>query len=145
MSYIQKIEDWGDRHHPKWIDMLRIILVLIIFIKGVQYVGDTDSLWKMMENSKFPWVSLAPVHYVGFAHLVGGVLIMMGLMTRLAIVFQLPILIGAVIFVNAQRGFFIVNSELSFSLVVLFLLLFFLVEGSGPLSVDEFMRRHSHT
>jgi uncharacterized membrane protein YphA (DoxX/SURF4 family) len=73
---------------------------------------------------------------------VGGLLIMMGLITRVAIVFQLPVLIGAVIFINAQRGFFSVNSELSFSLIVLFLLLFFLIEGSGPLSVDEFMKRH---
>ena len=142
MSVIQKIEDWGDRHHPKWIDVLRILLGLVILLKGVQFVGDTDSLMRMMDNSKFPWVSFTLAHYVAFSHLVGGLLIMLGLITRLAILFQLPVLIGAVIFINAQRGFFSTNSELSFSLIVLFLLLFFLIEGSGPLSVDEFMRRH---
>jgi putative oxidoreductase len=142
MSVIQKIEDWGDRHHPKWIDILRILLGLVIFLKGVQFVANTDALMKIMDHSKFPWVSFSLAHYVAFAHLVGGLLIMLGLITRVAIVFQLPVLIGAVIFINAQKGFFSVNSELSFSLIVLFLLLFFLVEGSGPLSVDEFMRRH---
>jgi uncharacterized membrane protein YphA (DoxX/SURF4 family) len=142
MSVIQKIEDWGDRHHPKWIDILRILLGLVIFLKGVQFVANTDALMQIMDRSKFPWVSFFLAHYVAFAHLVGGLLIMLGLVTRFAIVLQLPILIGAVIFINAQKGFFSVNSELSFSLIVLFLLLFFLVEGSGPLSVDAFMRRH---
>ena len=142
MSLIQKVEDWGDKHHPKWLDVLRILLGLVIFIKGVQFVGDTDALMRIMDNSKFPWISFFIAHYVGFAHLVGGLLIMLGLITRVAVLFQLPILAGAVIFINAQKGFFSVNSELSFSLIVLFLLLFFLVEGSGPISVDEFMRRH---
>lgn len=142
MSLIQKIEGWGDRHHPKWLDVLRILLGLVIFLKGIQFVGDTDSLVRIMDNSKFPWVSFAMAHYVAFAHLIGGLLIMLGLLTRFAIICQLPVLIGAVIFINAQRGFFSVNSELSFSLIVLFLLLFFLVEGSGPLSVDQFMNRH---
>jgi putative oxidoreductase len=142
MNVIQKIEDWGDRHHPKWIDALRIILGITIFLKGVEFVGNTDALMKIMENSKFPWVSFGLAHYVGFAHLMGGVLITIGLLTRVAILFQLPILLGAVIFVNAQHGFYSVNSELGFSLIVLFLLLFFLVEGSGRISVDEFMRTH---
>jgi putative oxidoreductase len=144
MSLIQKIEDWGDRHHPRWIDILRILLGLVIFLKGIQFVGNTEALMQIMDRSKFPWVSFTLAHYVAFSHLVGGLLIMLGLLTRVAIAFQLPVLIGAVIFINAQRGFFSVNSELSFSLIVLFLLLFFLVEGSGPLSVDEFMRRHRH-
>ena len=99
---------------------------------------------KIMENSKFPWVSFGLAHYVALAHLMGGILILLGLITRIAILFQLPILIGAVVFVNSQHGFFSVNSELSFSLVVLFLLLFFLVEGSGSFSLDEFMRKHEH-
>lgn len=142
MSVIQKIEDWGDRHHPKWIDALRMILGLIIFMKGVEFIGNTDSLMKIMQSSKFPWVSFSLVHYVALAHLMGGLLILLGLITRVAILFQLPVLLGAVIFINAEKGFFSVNSELSFSLIVLFLLLFFLVEGSGEISVDGFMKRH---
>ena len=144
MSAIQKIEDWGDRHHPKWIDALRLVLGLTIFLKGVEFVGNTDSLMQIMQNGKFPWVSLGLAHYVGLAHLMGGMLIMLGLITRVAILFQLPILIGAVVFVNSQHGFYSENSELGFSLMVLFLLLFFLVEGSGSVSVDEFMRKHEH-
>jgi hypothetical protein len=56
----------------------------------------------------------------------------MSTITRIAILFQIPILIGAVIFVNLPKGFFAVNSELGFSVLVLFLLVFFLFYGSGP-------------
>jgi putative oxidoreductase len=91
----------------------------------------------IMTNSKFPWVSLILAHYVAFAHLVGGFMIAIGLLTRIAIIFQLPVLIGAVIFVNAQRGFFSENSELMFSVIILFMLVFFFIYGSGPISIDE--------
>ena len=137
MNMFQKIEVWGEKHHPKWLDLFRILLGIVIFVKGYFYVSNTDELITMMSNSKFPWVSLTLAHYVAFAHLVGGVLIAIGLLTRVAILFQLPILIGAIIFINSQKGFFSGNSELLFSIVILFMLCFFLVEGSGPWSVDE--------
>jgi len=133
----QKIEVWGEKHHPKWLDILRILLGIVIFVKGYFYVSNTNELITMMSNSKFPWVSLTLAHYVAFAHLVGGVLIALGLLTRIAILFQIPILVGAIIFINTQKGFFSGNSELLFSIIVLFMLCFFLVEGSGPWSVDE--------
>jgi putative oxidoreductase len=137
MNMFQRIEVWGEKHHPKWLDLLRILLGIVIFLKGYFYVSNTNELITMMSNSKFPWVSLTLAHYVAFAHLVGGLLIAMGLLTRVAILFQLPILIGAIIFVNSQKGFFSGNSELLFSILILFMLCFFLVEGSGPWSVDE--------
>lgn|SRR6185436_14783246 len=137
MNMFQKIEVWGEKHHPKWLDILRILLGIVIFVKGYFYVSNTNELITMMSNSKFPWVSLTLAHYVAFAHLVGGVLIALGLLTRIAILFQIPILVGAIIFINTQKGFFSGNSELLFSIIVLFMLCFFLVEGSGPWSVDE--------
>ncbi len=137
MTVLQKIDGWAEAHHPKWLDILRIGLGVVIFIKGFQFVRDTDALLAIMHNSRFPWVSLALAHYVAFAHLFGGVLIAIGLLTRIALLFQLPVLLGAVIFVNAQRGFFSDNSELMFSLGVLFMSLFFLFYGSGPWSADE--------
>lgn len=137
MNFFHSIDEWSEKHHPKWLDLLRIILGIVIFMKGYFFVKNTDALMHLMSNSKFPWVSFAMAHYVAFAHLVGGFLITIGLLTRVAILFQLPILIGAVVFVNSQRGFFSENSELMFSVVVLFMLIFFLIYGSGPLSVDE--------
>jgi uncharacterized membrane protein YphA (DoxX/SURF4 family) len=66
----------------------------------------------------------------------------LGLLTRVAILFQIPIVLGAIIFVNLPKGILSFNSEMELSILVLFLLVFFLIEGSGPLSVDEYIKKH---
>lgn len=137
---MHRVERWADAHHPVWIDFLRVALGIFILIKGVMFIQDTAALQSILNNSQFRWVSLGLAHYVAFAHLVGGLLIALGLITRVAILFQLPILLGAVFFVNSSRGFYSENSELWISLITLLLLIFFLVFGSGRLSADYMMR-----
>lgn len=137
MNITQKLDRWAYAHHPRWIDLLRIVLGIIIFLKGFFFIRDTDKLIEMIRNTRFEWVSFALAHYIAFAHLVGGVMITIGLLTRLAVVVQLPILLGAVIFINSRNGFLTLNSELPFSILVLLLLIFFFVYGSGPSSADE--------
>ena len=147
MNTIQRIEAWGDTHQTKWLAFFRVILGLIIFLKGVYFIQNTDALHEMVANSAVEIYATGLTHYVALAHLMGGILIALGLITRIAIVFQLPILLGAIIFVNAQQGFYSVQSQTEFvlSIIVLALLLFYFVFGSGKFSVDEFMRKHEHT
>lgn len=143
MNLLQRIDRWGETHHPKWIDGLRIVLGLILMWKGIQLVQNIDLLKARINEQPFLTVlSFWLAHIVVFAHSLGGLLIALGLLTRVAILFNIPILIGAVFFVNSPTQLFAVHSELGLSILVLFLLLFFLVEGSGRLSVDEYMRRH---
>jgi len=141
MNVIRKIEHWGDVHHAKWLDYLRIILGLLIFSKGVSFISDTSTLQNLiLNNNVFGFSGMmitVAIHIVAFAHLVGGLLITLGLVTRFAVVIQIPILVVAVFFVNLTRGFSGLNSELWLSVVTLFLLILFWVIGSGPLSVDE--------
>ena len=145
MNLVQKVETWGDTHQTKWLAFFRIVLGLIIFFKGLFFIQNTDAIQQMIANSAVSIYAIFLAHYVALAHLVGGVLIVIGLITRIAILFQIPILIGAILFVNAERGFYSIQSELGFSILVLVMLLFFLVFGSGKISVDEFMRTHEHT
>ena len=143
MNLVNRIERWGDTHHPKWIDGLRILLGLVLIWKGVQFVNNIDLLKAQIDQYPFlTALSFWLAHIVVFAHFVGGLFIALGLLTRVGVIANLPILIGAVIFVNSSTNLFAVHAEMILSLVVLFLLLFFLVEGSGPISVDEYMRRH---
>src|SRR5690606_16988809 len=139
MNLVQKIERWGDAHHPRWLDILRIILGIILFAKGVRFIADRDTVADLVRQTNFQLSIWSAVHYVVFAHLVGGVFILLGFQTRLAVLFQLPILIGAVFFVNITQGFSFLNSELWLSLLVLLLLLIFLVVGSGKYSLDNMM------
>ena len=145
MNVVQKIETWGDTHQSKWLAFFRVILGLVIFFKGLYYVQNTDAINAMLTNSAVSIYSVFFAHYVALAHLVGGLLIAIGLITRIAIVFQVPVLIGAIVFVHANHGFFYNQSELGLSIIVLAMLIFFLVFGSGKISVDEFMRTHEHT
>lgn len=145
MTVIQKIERWGDVHHAKWLDIIRIVLGLLIFGKGVAFVSDTAALQDLLlRNNAFDFSGMmgsVAIHIVGFVHLVGGILITIGLLTRFAVVMQIPILIGAVFLVNLTGGFSALNSELWLSILVLLLLLLFWIVGSGPYSVDEAMKR----
>src|SRR5690606_1101766 len=79
------------------------------------------------------------VHYVVFARLVGGLFIVFGFQTRLAVIFPIPILMGAVFFVNITNGFTFLNSEFWISLFVLVLLVLFLIVGSRKYSLDNLM------
>lgn len=141
MNMIHKLELWGDTHHPLWLDIIRIFLGIIILVKGISFLTNSDAVQAVME-SRLGFMAWMSIHYVAFAHLVGGVLIIFGLLTRVAVAFQLPILLGAVFFVNMTRGFSAVNSELWLSILVLLLLIFFLVAGSGPLSLDQWFKTH---
>lgn len=138
---MHRVERWADAHHPIWVDFIRIGLGIFILTKGIMFVQNTDAIYNIMRNSQFPWVSVGLAHYVAFAHLVGGLFIAIGLITRVAILFQIPVLLGAVFFVNAERGFYTENSELWVSLIVLALLIFFLIFGSGKISVDRLIRK----
>src|SRR5690606_22148587 len=140
MNVIERIEHWGDAHHPRWLDVLRIALGILIFLKGVTFLSDTESLRRLIELTHIQIYTWGVIHYIAFAHLVGGILIALGLLTRVAIAFQLPVLIGAVFLVNITSGLSFLNSELWISVLVLALLMVFFVTGSGPYSLDHQMR-----
>ncbi|MES2458319.1 MAG: DoxX family protein [Bacteroidota bacterium] len=145
MTVIQKIEHWGDLHHAKWLDLIRIVLGILIFSKGIAIVSNTEILQNMLlQNNVFGFTGVMAsiaIHIVGFVHLVGGILITIGLVTRFAVVIQIPILLCAVFFVNLSQGLSPLNDELWLSIIVLFLLVLFWVVGSGPYSVDESMKK----
>jgi len=144
MNIIQRLEHWGDTHHPKWLDIIRIFLGIFLFLKGLDFINNMDVLTNIMSNSQFLGsLSLGLLaHFVVFAHIVGGLLIAFGLLTRIACLIQIPILLGALIFINSSAGILKPYAELWLSLLCLFLLVFFLIEGSGPISIDQYLRNH---
>ncbi|SHN44444.1 DoxX family protein [Chitinophaga sp. CF418] len=148
MNLLERIDRWGERHHPRWLDGIRVLLGVFLFYKGVVFIQNIDVLKSVIDQSPFLTVmSFWLAHYIVFAHLLGGLLIVFGLLTRVAILAQLPILIGAIFFVHTSSalnatGIFNVHAETGLSILVLLLLVFFLVEGSGPISFDDYMRRH---
>jgi putative oxidoreductase len=79
-------------------------------------------------------------HYFGIFNFVGGIMIVFGLLTRLAVAVQLPILIGAV----AINFIGVMNSQnLLEASIVLLVSLFFLFFGSGKHSMDFDLKMQS--
>src|SRR3546814_14761091 len=137
MNVIEKIEYWGDAHHPRWLDIVRIGLGIVIFLKGGMFLADTESLRQLIDDTHIQVYTWGAVHYVAFAHPVGGILIALGLPTRLAVAFQLPVLFVAVFFVSITRGLTFLNSVLWLSFVLLVPLLVFFVVVSGLYSLSH--------
>jgi putative oxidoreductase len=141
MNVIHKIEYWGDAHHPRILDVIRMLLGLLLIAKGISFLINAGYLRDLIiQNeaiSQPQEVITAIIYYVTYVHLVGGALIFLGLFTRLASIFQLPIVLGAVFFVNDMHSF--LNSELWLSVITLALLVLFVIIGSGPLSLDRFL------
>ncbi len=148
MNLVDRIELWGDRHHPKWLDIIRIILGIFLCYKGIDFLRNMGSLMGLMpvkvEFDSFMYIILG--HYVVFAHIVGGILLAIGLFTRFACLIQIPVLITAVILVNIKEDMMRPYSELFLSIIVLILLIYFLIVGNGPWSYkipEEEKKDHS--
>ncbi len=138
MNLVQRVEHWGDAHHPQWLDLIRIALGLFLCFKGVDFLMNMGSMLDLITNkmSFGSFTSMLMSNYIAFAHLLGGILLILGVLTRFACLIQIPILIGAIMFVNSSlyRPF----SALALPIVVLLLLILFLVVGNGKWSFLKF-------
>ena len=137
MDTLHRLEEWGNHHHPKWLDLIRIALGVFLCYKGIDFLQNTSALTSIIQN-RAPFGTLVLIlatHYVLFAHILGGILLVLGLFTRFACVIQIPILLGAIIFINSAKDALRPYSELFLSILVLLLLIYFLIVGNGPWAI----------
>jgi uncharacterized membrane protein YphA (DoxX/SURF4 family) len=143
MNYLQRMEHWGDNHHPRYLDILRIALGIFLCFKGIEFARNSTLLNEMI-GTQVPFDSLLLLllgHYVIFAHIMGGFLMALGLLTRFASAIQIPILIGAIIFVNSDLSNHF--TALLLSILILCLLIYFVIIGSGRWSIDYTMEKET--
>jgi putative oxidoreductase len=143
MSVITDVERWGNSHRPGFLDIFRIALGIFITYKGIYFITHMQELEMTTQGINLWFAGAAIAHYVIFAHILGGPLIVFGLFTRVVSAIQLPILLGAVVMVNAPKGFLSVGNhmELEISLLILGGLLVFILFGAGKYSIDAMRRR----
>ena len=143
MSVITNVERWGNSHRPGFLDIFRIALGIFITYKGIYFITHMHELEMTTQGVNVWFAGAALAHYVIFAHILAGPLIVFGLFTRIACLIQLPILLGAVIFVNYPKGFLSIGNhmELEISLIVLAGLIVFMIFGAGRYSIDAKRRR----
>ncbi len=126
---------------PKWVVILRIVLGFSLLLKGVKFISQSSELQSHFADisilKSMPWL----ISVIPWVHIIGGILIVLGLFTRIASLVQVPILFGAVILVNLKGGLYGGVSELPFSLIVLVLVIVFSFIGGGYLSLDDKFRK----
>lgn len=137
MAYLESTRQWIDAHRDLALEVLRVYLGVALFAKGIAFIGQISALEEMARaGPEFGRALVA--HYVIVAHIAGGLLMAIGLITRLAAAVQVPILAGAVFFVHASDGFF-TNMQLELDLLVLVLLTVYAFVGGGRWSVDRWL------
>ncbi len=143
MKIMENIFKWGNAHHPGWLFFLRAILGIILFYKGYFYGQNANEIKALTDNSFGGFWSQYIIHYIVMVHLAGGFFIAIGLITRLSIAFQIPILLGAVLLWGRNMELIEIFSQFGFALLVLILLILFFILGSGPISADEYFKKHT--
>lgn len=129
---------------PRWLTVLRVLLGLILFWKGIIFIRDTALLRSLIGQTGIETFSRSDstlALIVSILSLLCGLFITVGLFTRASSIVQLPIIIIAVFFVNIKN--LETNAfELVLSIIVLILLVLFIIKGSGALSADEYFRTY---
>ncbi|MDB4922573.1 DoxX family membrane protein [Mucilaginibacter sp.] len=141
MNVVHRIESWGDSHHPKFLDIVRIALGAFLLWKGIAFMNNTEYLKQLITDQNVvdvsPGLLMSLVYYVTFAHMVGGILIGVGILTRFGCIIQIPIVLGAVFLTGIFND--PINAMVWPSIAALAALIMFLILGSGPLSLDKYL------
>lgn len=118
------------------LDAVRVYLGAGLFFRGLVLVF-TDTGLEQFAGGSAPSVTTAGIAiYVMAAHLLGGAFLTVGFLSRLAALFQIPVLTGALVMVHWQDGLLSANQSLEFSALVLFLLVLVFMFGGGRWSLD---------
>lgn len=137
MPTIKSLNKWANAHTYYPLDLLRIALGVFLFIKGINFISNSQILVDLIKPVQNLAGAMIIIHYVAPAHLIGGLLISFGLLTRWSVMAQLPLLIGAVL-INFMGEMNVAN--LIIASIILLLCVFFLFYGSGKHSVDYYLK-----
>ncbi|GAA3577593.1 DoxX family protein [Snuella lapsa] len=137
MDTIKSLNKWANLHTYIPLDLLRIALGVFLFIKGINFMADSEMLVMLFKPIESWAGGMLAIHYVAPAHFIGGLLIVFGLLTRWAIIAQVPILIGAIAinFVGDMD-----TNNLILAIATTLICGFFLLYGSGKHSLDYYFK-----
>ncbi|QCR21334.1 DoxX family protein [Pontibacter sp. SGAir0037] len=142
--FFTRSESINSAGNPVWMDVLRVALGLFLFLKGIMFLENSSEVFYHLSQRQGIIGAGNAAMLTSMVHIVGGLMIAMGFLTRLSLLLQMPILLGAILLVNFQQGVSWYNAELIISLAVLGLLVFFMIVGPGRYSIDHKILRRLH-
>jgi uncharacterized membrane protein YphA (DoxX/SURF4 family) len=135
----------NESRQPKWLTLFRIALGLILFWKGITFLQHSSNLQEMVKATGIGMMdnnAQAFALIITYLNLLGGFFLIVGLFTKWVSLIQIPILVGAIFFVNTKQAMGTSTIELLLSIIVLLLLIVFVIKGSGAISADEYFRSY---
>jgi uncharacterized membrane protein YphA (DoxX/SURF4 family) len=137
MNSVKNLNKWANTHTYLPVDLVRIALGVFLFMKGISFITNIQYLNDLISPIDRIGGGMFLVHYIAPAHIIGGIMIAFGLLTRWAIIAQLPILIGAIVvnFMGEMQ-----SQNLLLALLILGIYIFFLFYGSGKNSADYYFK-----
>lgn len=134
---VKGLNKWANAHTNYWLDALRIVLGVFLIYKGASFITNSRAFEDLIAPVSNFMGGMLTFHYIAAAHIMGGIMIIFGLLTRWAIAAQLPILLGAVL-VNFFGEINLIN--LLLATVTFAISLFFLFYGGGKNSADYYFK-----
>jgi putative oxidoreductase len=125
------------------LDLLRMYLGAALFVRGATFVAEPDALTTYMERTGTWFVPVMLSHYIIGAHIAGGIMLLLGIGTRVAALVQAPILAGAVFFVHWGEGLLSNGQSLELSGLVLVMLVVIGTCGPGKFSLDHYLEHRT--
>ena len=123
--------------------VFRILLGIILFAKGISFLRDKALLENLISNSitdeKFSIAGLL----IPYVHIAGGFFIIIGLYIRVAILIQLPLIIGAIILLLKSGGK-LYQGEIIFAALILIMLIVQLAYGDGLYSWRNLLNKEKN-
>ena len=141
MKFINDIILWLNKNTNVAYSLIRIFLGVALFIRGIILASNPAVITTLAGEDKIYWW----YSYITIAHLIGGLSLALGLLTRLGALLQIPVLFGAVFLVHLKQGLLSVGQSLELSILVLVLLIIYFVFGSGAFSADNSLRKKKLT
>ena len=143
MNKVQMCKVWLREHGDLFPDLVRIYLGCGLVVKAFFLMNHRDYLAQMIGETDATWMGGAFIaQYVILAHLFGGAMLALGMVTRLAALAQLPVMFGAIFALYLPRFASVEPRQyLEYTGLVAFLLALFSVFGAGRFSLDYFITR----
>ena len=143
MNLPAKISSWDDKY-PFLFVILRVALGLILTIRGLYYLTAIQPLFYLIKGSRLSRLNMnMPLAlFVCWVHILGGTFIILGFLTKISVWAQIPIILGAIFFINLNNGIPHSFPELLLSVFVLMLLILFAFAGGGKFSMDQYAKKH---
>ncbi|HMY37595.1 MAG TPA: DoxX family protein [bacterium] len=127
---IQNIESRMDLAYA----LVRIYLGVALAVRGILFLKDPSMITTMAGVQQFyMWYA-----YIIGSHILGGVFLALGIMTRTGALLQIPVVAGAIIFFHLGEGLMTAGQSLELAALVFFLLVVCLIFGSGNWSLEKF-------